>query len=700
MTKEKHIVGVDFGTGYTYIVACREILENGVKKLVDFKRLTPFGNKVTGTRSLLEKNGDSYTIPTEKDKSKKQVKVKDELFDFVRGVSAKIGEEDDFAEYIDAEYEELREIMSEDSHLETTKYFELIFSEMLKVEAKYLNDVESVEFIIGTPPGYGKAYAEELKKCVKNGFLLARKKYNGESDSVKLKSACYPEPVLAGYAWLDKNKTEKGLKNNEDCLVVDIGAGTVDFAFLTRVNNVINAKKFDDGKDGHEKRLCCSGTNENEPIAGDDQDEAICKDYSDLFGIDLDENTACKIKEGLHRPRRENEKEEDYLSWKDGKNRFFDINGVCSYIGKNPSKNSVALSHNGNNIIDFERVQTGVDADDGTELNNIYQRVAEVIERYLSQYVISKNKKILFIGGSSNVDKLKEIVCDRLAFNYKFKRCDTTALVSAQSKELGIPLNHANAVAVGACLAHDRDELIVTPSLRIYMRRADDDTSFEMHTLINDKGLCTGPILFTSEELKHFGKTIEFFFREGGELKIANGGEKVAPLDVELTYKKLRSGVEQTKIGNTEVVDDGERFPLNKFSEIKIEQNKGVSLIVFASKHGLDMGKSFVYFIKKVGKVSPSDKIDLEVLDSQFTKATGEEKLFSLEIENPSSEDERAFNSASFSVSETAEGYNIACYKVGIEGKKILDDKLLGDADPKIDDYQYIKIFNKNWKED
>lgn len=689
MAYEKHIIGIDFGTAYTYIVACKEILENGVKKLTAFKRLTPFGDYKTGTRSLLERNeAGELAVPKEK-KDGGQIKVKDRLF---KSVIGKSDTKDDFAEYVDADYEVSKDPEQVKSHPDTTTYFELLFSEILKNEAKYLQDVESVEFIIGTPPGYKKAYAEELKRCVKNGFLRARKRYN--SASVKLKSACYPEPVLAGYAWLGKDKTESGLKNNEDCLVVDIGAGTVDFAFLTRTNNVINAKKFDDDGEGG-KRICCSGTNENERIAGDDQDKAISKDYLEKYGIEISENDACKIKEGLHRSKRENESDEQYLVWKDGRNRISEEGGILSFIGKNPTLDKEPLKANEKDIIDFGELQTG-----DTSLNSIYQRVAEVIDDYLSQYKILKGKKLLFIGGSSNVDKLKEIVCHKLDDNYGFKHCDTIALASEQSKELEIQLTHASAVAIGACLAHDRDELIVTPPLRIYMKRsAISEDDFEMHTLINEKGVCTGPIAFTSEELKRFGTTIEFFFREGGALKSLDGKSAVEELDIELTYKKTRTG-EKAKFGGKEVVDNGERFPLNEYNKVKIEQNKGVSLIIFASKHGLDLGKSFVYFIKKVGDVGDCDALELEILDAQLTKLTGEETTLSLEIEDPSTDDERQFNESSFCINESVDGYNIACYKIGVAHKRVLDEKLLEEVDPDTDDYQYVRIFNKKWKQD
>ena len=130
---------------------------------------------------------------------------------------------------------EMHRIDITSNNVETSLYFAELFSQVFKNDGE-LAFTKDVEFVVGSPPGCGKAYAESLKKCVKNGFAIAVQKYTKKNDAIKMRSACYPEPLLAGYAWFQNNNNKDGLTEGESALVIDIGAGTADFAYVERID--------------------------------------------------------------------------------------------------------------------------------------------------------------------------------------------------------------------------------------------------------------------------------------------------------------------------------------------------------------------------------------------------------------------------------------------------------------------------------
>lgn len=628
-----------------------------------------------------------------------------------------------YDEYYDEETTSKLEITN--SNVETSLFFAEIFFQIFRANQEIeLSNAKDVEFVIGSPPGCGRAYAEELKKCVKNGFLLAHKKYNtSSSDNISLKSACYPEPVLAGYAWFQNNDSADGLLEGESALVVDIGGGTADFAYVERVNGKIRAMKYAIDDSGERRLIQCRGT-ELGSHAGERFDQALADDIGqhakDKVGRDFIADNARDVKEKLH---------SGSPYWKAVERSESGVeNSFRVYRGKAPS------SKDDSKIppLDFDELIKGYPKSK-SQLASEFHALADIVEKYCGSFNVPTCSKVLFVGGSSKIDSLKDIIarrldkCARERGNQPLERCDLNKLSEEQTDMFvsGLELNPFTAVAIGACLAYEaRESLVVASPLRMYIKNK--GKKYEAHCLINNLSECMGPVVITSKEISQYisNSTLRVHFVEDGALVDKNGvsvfdDNTVSLFDLtEPNAEQRARGVTFVDANGNELYETGKVWPRNQaksddYHSVKDEiaitlgSDSEADLIILPSKHGKDINRTYVYFLQMIKTVTDDDGEELPISVHDALRDTE----FSFKIEPYSvdgkpralSADEKAFNErAKFHKSLSDTAYFIGT-KIGANDLKnrkfkldkyLSNERVLNDGDLE----EFLKIFNDNWE--
>lgn len=734
MSKKKYIIGIDFGTAYTYIVYFEETEDGGTVTRSPIRLLSDVCNaSEAGIRSYAyEANDGTFYVGQEAEDQAKRYKDDASDVKIVLEVYAKAHSSADdnegghYTEYVDLpELDSTRE-----SEWCTTKYFETIFIEALKAHQELAaRDATEIEFIIGTPPGCGKTYASELKQCVKNGYRDAiikylesalseeekrsGKKITAEEIGLTVKSSCYPEPLLAGYAWLNKNNNAQGLRDNESCFVVDIGAGTADFAFLERMDGKIRARKNAIDKNGLETLITCGGT-ELGKHAGDVIDERFSTDLTEYIkkhgvsGGEVRRFSARAVKERLHKKGSKG----STLAEIHGEN--VTVNGAAL-----DEKNFCVYASTPNAGDENPKIPSVKFADilkDFTALREEFNITAAQILKYFECYNVSNCNKILFVGGSSHLTALKETVTRtiRRETGRDLTRLNLDKLAESREEDLSgeLKLNHSSAVAIGACLVYGRPSLVNAAPLRIYIENSMDDKGerTEVHSLIDRLGYCTGPVVMTKNEIKQdIGNSLRAYFRETGDLVDESGNSVFDDRTVSLLNlrepnpEQVSRGFDFVDEDGRLLRDTGKRWPERGTINISLRTGSDADLIILASKHGEDFNGSFVYYLQKIEKLTPSDgkEMELNVIDN-LTKKTFDFKIRAQAGDTLNS-DEVDFNEkAKFHVrKDTRSYYYYIVTRVGDKTKIALDEALANPSlvtDP--DMQQYIKIFNGNWNDE
>lgn len=744
----KHIFGIDFGMAYTYIVYRTEKIVNGKKVMSKIKSLTSVlgGTDNVGIPSYILTNNDESKVLVGKEAEKmsdvrERKKVKEYLNECVEQESD-IGHYESFPEFSS------NRIFKEDSHPLTSQYFKLLFFEIIKSNQELASAARDVEFIIGTPPGCGKAYADELKHCVKRGYRDAiikylesalseeekrsGKKITAEEIGLTVKSSCYPEPLLAGYAWLYQDN-QKGLKEGDTCFVVDIGAGTADYAFIEKRGGELFAKKTDDNG----KVIECDGTKLGDH-AGDKINKCLKEDLKKFLDDNsvtgnITERDACVTKEKTHGLKASSshacEIKPYYRKGKNGEDQPLPITKNGELIADDEQHiwvsagNDVSNQSNGDLHISFEEILT---TSNYSALKSEFEELSRLITDNFKRYSISSCKKILFVGGSSYLDELKTRVVRKISFvtGIELERIELKDLALLQSENFdGFQLNHASAVAIGACLSHSKQEMVTTPSLRIYIEDIDDDEDnprTEVHSLINTEGYCTGPVVITKSEIEQdIGAEMYFYFREGGDLVYLDTNEPVLtdkiPSAFELrdpdSDEEENQGVDFVTIDGRRVKDTGTRWPSgNQKAKISVYEKYNANLIIFASNHGKDMNRSFVYILQKL---EPDFNKHRSMAQKRMKNGLQvynvlKKEPFDFKIHDNSANgkgltlDEKAFNEkAAFFEKPPTNTYYFHAMQIGTDNFGTLDSILANPDEIKGTDlYQYIKIFNGNWNDE
>ncbi|MBQ2809935.1 MAG: hypothetical protein IKA43_02795 [Clostridia bacterium] len=637
----KYVFGIDFGTTHTSI-ACAEEGENGALKrfaiLTGAERfpsyICPFGDLADPTLLpyLPHNDGnrnpqlnckkmfyegdevdikwvvglDAYlkyeeflTKSSEQGEKNKTVfgsstvpaGVKTILMKHLKLSDAEIGDRYEVFADTSAEYK------LEPSEFFTTMYFKELFMRAARnpAYADRFRGVTSVKFVIGTPPGCGSEYAEQLKKCVKNGFYLTVKEISAKTaSSLKMLSTCIPEPLLAGYAWLHNNSSS-GLAVGETAFIVDIGAGTTDWTFVQRSKSKpLTARSYDD--EGN--FIISSGTGFN-VSAGNSYDKAIQGDLiehlircgvtngtiheqmargvkellsSDYYvkvdiskvdpGSPLTITRRNRTTEAIASPRfhifkRPNIRIEDddelrYITFDEFRNleelakgnpvfeAFLDERGMVKdeyYYEPSPNPE---LDMFFDDLLDNDDICTE------KRLLGRFDAVAESTLEYFTKYKFKSLPKLLFVGNSSNIDALKRIILDRIQTEgAEFVRPNIVELAEQinTSLHLKTSINFFNGIAIGACLAlrGGREKRDVTPPLRMYVVCNETNgslTKIHMHAFVNsvEHGQVLSPYYYSATDIEEYvldegERDLRFFFSEGGNLKYADTGEIVADSD-------------------------------------------------------------------------------------------------------------------------------------------------------------------------
>ena len=418
--------------------------------------------------------------------------------------------------------------------IEPSEFFTTMFFREFFLRAKNLpgvracyTDVEQVDFVIGTPPGCGEKYAVELIKCVKNGFYLAIKAGDAKrAKALRMRGRTSPEPLLAGYAWFGAVENVKGaLDEGETAFIVDIGAGTTDWTFVTRYQNKILPLTQDDNG----KPIESMGTNFG--TSGNAFDKAIKTDLDVFFklrgvenGIIL-EQMARGIKEKLYDPGypehyfpaqidkadpskpiviTANGKSRNLTSFtfnvfkrpelkivgEDGEDRYitFDEYRDLENLAKKDARFKGFLASGSSMLAspdyyyepssnpELDLFFVDLISDESDPLNNLekkFDNIAKKTLNYFNQYKFKTTPKILFVGNSSNLTALKEHITDKLEFGLEteFIHPDILELGAKINSMLQLKgrykINFSNAIAIGACLSIGKStaEVAVKPTV-------------------------------------------------------------------------------------------------------------------------------------------------------------------------------------------------------------------------------------------
>lgn len=608
-------------------------------------------------------------------------------------------EENRYAEFADEE----RATASEAKYTPTqseffaTMFFKEIFMDEALVEL--LGTAQNVRFIIGTPPGCGSEYAEELKKCVKNGFYIAFCRRNKSDqrmlNALRITSRCIPEPLLAGYAWFSPD-IEDSIDVGETAFVVDIGAGTVDWTFIERKNDkLLYARSKDDSP--IPKFITSSGTEFGE-CAGNSYDTALARDLQELLtrhGIKnaiVHEQMARGIKELLFDPDtkrpdkhfvvaelkaekpskpitqligRSEEKiqsprfhvyrrpvdliyEEDEDGFETARPITFEEFKNLSDLVSSPetrNKYSVFLDENGallphciykpSPLSELDLFFDDIVDNPNSKLRAKFVSVAEQTCKYFTDFRFNTLPKLLFVGSSSHIEPLKELIVTHLQANNAddtFVRPSIKALSESIKSLLGVTTNFFNAIAVGACISvlGGREKREVTPPLRMYVLCKETDGELRrvhMHAFVNSfgTGQTLSPYSYDSEDLqrhvlKRGDNRMYFFFMEGGNLTFADSGEMVTDADIDQADREkffMNTATGELFYDGRRVVDPGKRWPSfdpglpfmkNCFSvslRTSYSPEESSDVVIVASNHS---DNTIIYVLQALGKPFDEDE--------------------------------------------------------------------------------------------
>ena len=398
----KTVLGIDFGMSYTWLNL--KYQDKGEEKIISINPL------------LKELNKPNKGIPT---KIKKNGKEKYDL-KYNLWLGAKGGNSEAI--------EDVKE------------FFKNIFNAIR--DNRNLREVineKDIQIIIGKPVQY-KGYDEKYEKYLTEAISTAM----GESHlDCNFETKVIDEPILAAFAIFKK----KPIK--DDVLVIDIGAGTMDWAFFKQTSN---------------KPIITTG-GENYQCAGNPFNKTIMS----MFNLqDEDYKVAIKIKEGLHLTRVDDLiiGYASYLATKNGgdvltaENKDFYINqayeqynnGLRRYYVKKLDKYIAVNDKHLRKCEAFDNVKEDIKSEKALFLYGLDSQLEEKFFDTANELTYDKEltkntpSTIIFVGGSSNMDKLCDAIIQSFQ-NILDWNCNHIRISSISD----LDLFYANAVAYGAC---------------------------------------------------------------------------------------------------------------------------------------------------------------------------------------------------------------------------------------------------------
>ena len=512
------VLGIDFGTSYTFIV---EIDNNertpygGMKFYEGNFTKEKFLKSTPGIKTKIGWNGDSWKVGSEADDidgNNVCVDLKTKIRQMTKYMIGSVGHKQlTPEEYTDEWYQKADEsdkkqgrdcgktflMGGRETYYSAVELAKIFFEEILKDDygGTLKGIFDDIDCIVCGVPGIAMEQHETDEessitdsltyKSILTEYILKPIIEKTGKDNIK----CIPieEPVLAAVAFYD-GKLNYG--QNTTILVVDCGGGTTDYALIKCDTNAL-----------FNFRLVNCSEGSSEP-AGNTFDEMIAETLG-KDGRDFKEEALTDAKEQLFRsfdrfasehPELEtaalNEGYRNYIAH--GRRASVSDNNGNHYVIALNSLHKNDVTENGYYATTFRGPQEGEGA-----MHNLVEKINDFALSNLGK--ISSVNRVLFVGGSSNMDIFRDYVMDGLFGTQGDDGCwrsDGSVIKDDffQIKDSN-PINCSNAIAIGAALSANKAlnssesgesrggriiEIMSIPKVNIIMRDNEEKTNEEL----------------------------------------------------------------------------------------------------------------------------------------------------------------------------------------------------------------------------
>ena len=337
---------------------------------------------------------------------------------------------------------------------------ESIFRSSYDGDVVSIRDIEKI--VIGCPGNEDLYYRDTICDALRQALVRILEKGSkikgkgGVRSFLRNSLEIIPEPVLAGYAFLNENSDNSA----KTYLVVDVGGGTTDFVIIKKTEGgVIDIEC----KDGH--LPCVHG---GFSLAGNEFTDCLHRLIVSKKGWDA--SKAREIKEELsllpeggriyiykkEKHKKEENKEED-------KKVFYSKQDRDAYINKLGKKILSGENYLIFNKREFEEEhdieRDDEDCDDEpcvrsierqqklNVIDELFTKITEVLENFLKNETDNTiiPQKILFVGGSVQIPGLKQHISDFI--------CKKYSINESVEVDLTHDMTASNVIALGACYA-------------------------------------------------------------------------------------------------------------------------------------------------------------------------------------------------------------------------------------------------------
>ena len=486
-----NIIGIDFGTSYTYIYEQRDgkkptVIaedlrgdynksyglvvgrEKGIKTVIGMSRSGAFfvGHEVESSKSnglIINDNEHPNIVADLKSKLRDSAGSADKFENFpaYKFNYPELKEQGIKLDYTYAELavEFLKEIFK--WHMERESGFRLgdyqrIVIGMPSVTKKEVNN--------GSRISTTEQYKEFLKEKVLQP-LVSIDEANWFNSNIDIR--INEEPVLAGYAYLGQNHDF----NPRCMLVVDIGGGTADYAFVERDgNNNLTTTDSDGGTDP----------------SGSEFDQRLSSLIYEKYGIEPDYVDVSDAKEKLFKAKKEYiytlKAQKIYVDG-DAYKSYLERGRRCLYLHREPNKSvKVKIAFNRKALGEFKlhpySNSFGWKEDDSVLFEQYCEETSENFSNKIQKYVEDSNRgdsfdTILFVGGSTHIFELRDAICRKLGLISKSGHYETGKTYKRDERDIHViftteyndEITCSNAIALGALYVGQQEQNItpVTP---------------------------------------------------------------------------------------------------------------------------------------------------------------------------------------------------------------------------------------------
>ncbi len=520
------VLGIDFGTSYTFIVKIdgdKRTPYGGLRFYEGNFAIEKFLKSTPGIKTKIGWNGDSWKVGREAD-GINESNVCDDLKTKIRQMTKYMLGSDNYKQltpeaYTDEWYQSANQddrkqaedcgktfiIGGRETYYSAVELAKIFFEEILKDDygGTLKGIFDDIDCIVCGAPGIAmKQQCETGEESVITDSLTYKSilteyilkpiiKKTGK-DNIK----CIPidEPVLAAVAFYDRKLYEGDI--NTTILVVDCGGGTTDYALIEYdKNELFNFRLVD----------CSEGSSEP---AGNTFDEMIAETLG-KDGRNFKKEALTDAKEQLFKSfdRFASEHPElETAALNEGYRNYIEY-GRRAYVSDYDGNHYVIAlnSLHKSDVTEKDYYATTFcglrkEKEKGKEkraMHNLVEKIRYFVLNNLGK--ISSVNRVLFVGGSSNMDIFREYVMDKLFDTRGDDGCwrlDGSVIKDDffQIKESN-PINCSNAIAIGAALSADKAlnssesgeskgrriiEIMSIPKVNIIMRDNEERTNEEL----------------------------------------------------------------------------------------------------------------------------------------------------------------------------------------------------------------------------